>query len=673
MELIVELWYISFSINAEMKLDILWTPSSEFKEGSNLFAYNEWLSENLDLNFKTYDEIRAWSVRDIAQFWRSIWDYYEVISHAPISDVLLRPASGMIGTQWFTGSKLNYAEHIFRLRQKSPAILFQSEFKGLTEVSWRELEAQVASLAFYLRSLGVVKGDRIAAFLPNIPEAIIAFLAVNSIGAIWSSCSPDFGSSSVTDRFQQIEPKVIFVADGYMYNGKEFSKANANQEICGSLSSLEKTIFIPYLLENSHCDYLQKAVYWEDTQRHREAELTFEAVEFDHPLWVLYSSGTTGKPKAITHSNGGNLLEHLKALGLHQNCKKGERFFWYSTTGWMMWNYALASMLHGCTVCLYDGAAAHPDLHVLWDFARTAKINHFGAGASFYIACMKAELDLTTLESDLTDLRSVGSTGSPLPPEAFQWIYDKVKKDLWLISLSGGTDVCSGFVGGNPFDPVCKGEIQCRMLGCDLQAWDTEGNAVINAVGEMILAQPMPSMPVFFWGDEGNQRYQASYFEMYPGIWRHGDWIKISERGSMVIYGRSDATLNRGGVRIGTSEVYSAVEGLDEVRDSLVICLDKNDGSHYMPLFVVVNEDVPLDDNLKHKIKCALRNQFSPRHVPDEIFAVHDIPYTISGKKMEMPVKKILSGMDVSDSISPDAMKNPESLEFFFSFVANDQ
>jgi acetoacetyl-CoA synthetase len=646
---------------------VLWTPSSEFIESSNLRHYCGWLKEVYGLQFPSYEDLRQWSVSQLDDFWRSIWEYYAVISHSPYTDVLVKPASGMIGTQWFAGSTLNYSEHVFRNRQADhPAVIFQSEANALREISWTELERRTASLAASLAGFGVGKGDRVAAFLPNIPEAIIAFLAVNSLGAIWSGCSPDFGAASVTERFRQIDPKVIIVADGYRYNGKAYSKEDAIKDICSSLPSLERVIYLPYLDKDSRPSYLENAVLWEDTQQFSNATLQFTPVEFDHPLWVLYSSGTTGKPKAITHSNGGNLLEHLKALGLHQDCRPGDRFFWYSTTGWMMWNYALASLLHGSTVCLYDGAAGFPDLHALWDFARNAGIQHFGAGASFYIACMKDGLDFIR-DKPLPELRSVGSTGSPLPPEAFQWIYSHVKEDAWLISLSGGTDVCSGFVGGNPFDPVYKGEIQCRMLGCDLQSWDENGVPVIDEVGEMVLAQPMPSMPVYFWGDAGNRRYASSYFDMYPGIWRHGDWIRITPRGTLIIYGRSDATLNRGGVRIGTSEVYSAVEGLEEITDSLVVCIEREDGSQYMPLFVVVAEGSILHDDLKKKINTALRNQFSPRHVPDAIFGIGEIPYTISGKKMETPVKKILSGMDITGSISRDAMKNPDSLDVFFS------
>ncbi len=651
-----------------MPTEIIWQANQSLKKESILSDYMKFLSANYQLEFPDYETLRLWSVDHIDDFWKSIWEFYQVDSKTPYSSVVSIPEKGMIGTKWFKGSQLNYSEHIFRNRNDDhPAIVFKSETEALKEISWQALESQVAKLSNHLKSIGIEKGDRIVSFLPNTPEAIIAFLATNSLGAIWSSCSPDFGSASVIERFEQIEPKVIFVADGYSYNGKAYSKSVENKKICNALASLEQVVFLPYIDKQSKPDYLEKSIHWETTQQNDATEITFESVPFDHPLWVLYSSGTTGKPKAITHSNGGNLLEHLKALGIHQNCKKGDRFFWYSTTGWMMWNYAVGSMLVGGTVCIYDGSAGHPDLEVLWKFAQEAKVNHFGAGASFYIACMKEGLDYVQ-DSSLPHLLSIGSTGSPLPPEAWQWIYDHVKKDVWLVSLSGGTDVCSGFVGGNLLDPVYLGEIQCRMLGCDLQAWNENGDSVIDELGELVITKPMPSMPIYFWNDEGNQRYQSSYFEMYPNVWRHGDWIKITDYGTLIIYGRSDATLNRGGVRIGTSEVYSGVESVKEVKDSLVVCIDKEDGSQYMPLFVVLKEGIELSDDIIKSIKVALRSQFSPRHVPDAVFQVNDVPYTISGKKMETPVKKILSGIDISNSISRDAMKNPESLDFFFTF-----
>ena len=499
-------------------------------------------------------------------------------------------------------------------------------------------------MATWFRKRGVKPGDRVAAVLPNIPQAVVAFLAANAVGAVWSSCSPDFGEASILDRFAQIEPKVLIVADGYQYNGRPYDKTTSFRQLLAQLPSVELPVLVPYL---DPAAQLTGTVSWDDVLHSPTPGLDFEAVPFDHPIWVLYSSGTTGKPKAITHGVGGCLLEHLKALALHQNVKPGDRYFWYSTTGWMMWNYALASLLTGATLVVYDGAPAFPTLNVLWTLAERAYINHFGGGAAYFIACRKANLSLPS--ERLKHLITIGSTGSPLTPDAYAWIYEAVRRDVWLISLSGGTDVCSAFVGGNPLLPVYAGEIQCRLLGCKLEAFDDDGQPVVDQLGEMVILEPMPSMPLYFWNDRNdgpldNERYRQSYFEDYPGVWRHGDWIKITPRGSVVIFGRSDATLNRGGIRIGTAEVYSAVESLPEIKDSLVVYLENEDGTGEMPLFVVMKEDGVLDDALRQRIAAALRSQFSPRHVPDRIEQIAEVPYTISGKKLEAPVKKILMG-----------------------------
>ncbi|MDX2250431.1 MAG: acetoacetate--CoA ligase [Bacteroidia bacterium] len=646
----------------------LWSPSENFSRDSCMYRYMNGLKEEKNLHFQSYNELYQWSVSRPAEFWESVLRFFEIVYDGHYNEVAHIPDSGMIGTRWFEGINVSYAEHVFRFHSEpSPAIVFKSENSSLIEISRDELYSRVAALADYLRKSGVVPGDRIAAFLPNVPEAIIAFLAANSIGAVWSACSPDFGTASVIDRFFQIEPKILFAGDGYSYNGKSYPKTEALHELTQALPSLEKIIFLPLMNPASRVEN-PKVVFWSETQSENPPPLVFTRIPFNDPLWILYSSGTTGKPKAITQSAGGCLIEHVKALGFHQNVKPGDRFFWYSTTGWMMWNYTVAAMLTGGTAVIYDGAAGFPDLNVLWNFAGEAKVNHFGAGAAFYIACMKAGLELR--HSEITRyLQSVGSTGSPLPPEAFRWIYAAIKPDLWLISLSGGTDVCSGFVGGSPLLPVYAGEIQCRMLGAKVEAFNETGQSVADELGEMVILHPMPSMPVFFWDDPGNERYFNSYFDVYPGLWRHGDWIKITERGSVIIYGRSDATLNRGGVRIGTSEVYRAVESIPEVLDSMVICIEKEGGEFFMPLFVVLREGEKLDDELKKRINFALRDQFSPRHVPDAIFQTGEIPYTISGKKMETPVKKILMGTPILKAVSKDAMKNPASLDYFVLFA----
>jgi len=649
-----------------------WKPTPDNIEHCHLHRYMQWLEREKGLYFDNYHDLWEWSAREIGAFWESQWEYFQVISHTPYRQVL--KGKEMPDYQWFEGATLNYAEHIFRQKNAAqPAILFQNERQALTEISWAELERQTAALARYLRQCGIQPGDRIAAYLPNSPHAIVAVLAAMSIGAVWSSCSPDFGAASVADRFVQIEPKILIAVDGYAYGGKSFDKRETVRELCGLLPTVRQVVFIPYLDESATFETEGKeVVFWNELIENKEdAALAFLPVPFSHPLWVLYSSGTTGIPKAITHSHGGNLLEHLKYTHLHNDIHPGERFFWFSTTGWMMWNFTLASMLAGATIVLYDGSPGYPDLSVLWEMAEKTGIQHYGTSAPFLVSCMKAGHE-PGKQFDLSGLRSIGSTGSPLPPEAFAWVYENVKSDVWLCSMAGGTDVCTAWVGGNPLLPVYQGEIQCRCLGCAMESWDENGQPVpVGEVGEMVVTQPMPSMPVFFWNDADGSKYRSSYFDTFPGVWRHGDWIQITERDSLVILGRSDATLNRQGVRIGTAEIYRALDTIPEIKDSLIINLEYADGTDWMPLFVTLTPGATLTDDLKKRINTTLRSTYSPRHVPDAILEIPDVPYTISGKKMETPVKKILQRKPLDKAYNRDSMRNPEAMAFFIDMAAH--
>ncbi|MCS7036642.1 MAG: acetoacetate--CoA ligase [Saprospiraceae bacterium] len=652
----------------ERETALLWTPDDKTRENAHLTRYMRWLKAHKRLSLDHYPALWAWSAEHPEAFWETAWEYFQVISHTPYRQVLSGYA--MPGARWFEGATLNYAEHVFRCKSpERPALIFQNERGQGGQLGWADLERQVAALAQFLRQNGVQRGDRIAAYLPNTPHAAIAVLAAMSIGAVWSSCSPDFGVSSVVDRFAQIEPKILIAVDGYTYNGKPFDKREAVRDICRQLPSLQRVVFVPYLDEQARPEGLPGAVLWDEALQTPANGLAFEPLPFEHPLWILYSSGTTGVPKAIVHSHGGNLLEHLKYLHFHNDVHPGERFFWYSTTGWMMWNFTIGSLLAGATAVLYDGSPAYPSLDVLWKLAEEARITHFGTSAPFIVSCRKAGLSPKDA-FDLSALRSIGSTGSPLPPEGFRWVYERVKPDVWLSSMSGGTDVCTAWVGGNPLLPVYEGEIQCRCLGCAMESWDEDGRPVPpGEVGEMVVTRPMPSMPVFFWNDPDGSKYRSSYFEHYPGVWRHGDWLCITPRQTLVILGRSDATLNRQGVRIGTAEIYRALDKIPGIRDALILNIERPDGSDWMPLFVLLEPGAALDDDLQQRIRQTLRTECSPRHVPDAIIAAPDIPYTISGKKMETPVKKILQKKPLDKAYNPDSMRNPEAMQFFIEWA----
>ncbi|MCA9954947.1 MAG: acetoacetate--CoA ligase [Anaerolineales bacterium] len=646
--------------------DVLWQPSPKVVENANLTRFMRWLAAERNLDLADYDALWRWSVTELGPFWQAIWDFCGVQA-SQRGEVALADAQ-MPGAVWFPEARLNYAENIFaQMTDSHPAMLYEDEAGPLVEWRWEEVRRQTAVLQQHLKSLGIGEGDRVVAYLPNIPEAIISCLAVVSLGAIWSSASPDFGSKAVLDRFAQIEPKLLITVDGYRYNGKPFDRRDIVTQLQAGLPTLENTIAIP-LLDDAP---LPNTLSWTDllTSTDETPKLTFAQVPFDHPLWILYSSGTTGLPKPIVHGHGGNLLEHKKSIMLHNDIKPGDRFFWYTSTGWMMWNYLVGSLLSGSTAILYNGSPSYPNLDRLWDLAERSGMTYFGLSPAFVSACQNAGIQ-PNQQHDLTQIRGIGSTGAPLPVSAFAWLYQNVHDDFALESLSGGTDLCTAFVGGCRLKPVVAGEIQGASLGAKVQAWNSSGEPVLGEVGELVIAAPMPSMPVKFWNDPGNVRYQESYFEMFPGVWRHGDWIKFDERGGCVIYGRSDATINRKGIRMGTSEIYACVEAIDGVLDSLVVDLELLDRDSYMPLFVILAEGRTLDDALRQQINQALRTQLSPRHVPDAIYQVQELPYTLSGKKLEIPVRRILLGHPVEKAANLGAMRNPESIQFFIKLAS---
>lgn len=642
---------------------VLWTPDEERKRSSRLRAYMDWLSAERALTFGSYEELWSWSVDDVGAFWRSIWDYFGVRSTAPFTTPLGR--AEMPGAEWFPGAKLNYAEHALRIRGEGLAVIALDEAGSRVELTFDELLERVARVRAGLRRLGVGVGDRVAAFLPNVPEALVTFLACASLGAIWSSCAPEFGAASVLDRFRQIEPKVLVAVDGYTYGGKRFDRSDELEKILGGLPSLEHVVLLSRIGSRR---FPGQVISFDELASQKEP-LEFESVPFDHPLWVLYSSGTTGLPKAIVQGHGGILLEHLKALALHCDLGPGDRFFWYSTTGWMMWNFLVGGLLVGSTLVLYDGSPGHPDLDVLWRMAEREKVTYFGTSAPFLLACQKAGIE--PKHHDLSALRSVGSTGAPLPVSGFEWVYRHVRSDLLLGSVSGGTDVCTAFALSCPLLPVRAGALQCAGLGCKIEAFNERGESVRGEVGELVLTRPMPSMPLYFWGDADGARYRESYFEVFPGVWRHGDWVRIDEEGWLVISGRSDSTLNRGGVRMGTSEFYAVVERVDEVADSLVVDTSTpSDPEGKLWLFVVLRAGATWSDALRTELKRVIRQEISPRHVPDEIVAVRAVPRTLSGKKCEIPVKRILAGVPPERAVSRDTLSDPSSIDEYLALRA---
>jgi acetoacetyl-CoA synthetase len=667
----------------------LWEPSPEQHERAEMTRFMRFAGERRGEPFADYEQLWQWSVDELEDFWAAVWEFCGVRASRPYERVLA--SREMPGARWFQGAQLNYAQNIVEGllpgsagSQRDPdrvAVLHTSDRSeigqhDLSQLTWGQLSEQVAAVADALRSLGVARGDRVVAYMPNIPETLVALLATASIGAIWSSAAPEFGARAVIDRFAQIEPKVLLAVDGYRHGGKDFDRAENVRRIVSELPTVEHVVVLPYLAS----DDFDEAAYggegsrsvltWDDLlSRGEGSELAFEQVPFDHPLWVLYSSGTTGLPKAIVQGHGGILLEQCKKR-LHLDLRDGDRMFWFTTTGWMMWNFLVGCLLSDAAIVLYDGSPAHPDLGVLWDLAERARITCMGVSAGLVASMEKAGV-VPRQGRDLSALRAVGATGSPLAPESFRWIYDQLGSGVWLFSTSGGTDVCTAFVAGNPILAVYEGELQCRALGCAVEAWDEHGNSVSDAVGELVITEPMPSMPLFLWGDEDGQRLRDSYFAMYPGVWRHGDWIRITPRGGAVIYGRSDSTINRQGVRMGTSEIYRAAAAVPQVLDALVVDIPAKSGDEElrMVMFVVLRDGATLDDELVGEIKRRIREDCSPRHVPNEIHQIAEVPRTLSGKVLEVPVKRILMGADPQQAASVDSLANPRSLDYFVAMA----
>lgn len=641
---------------------ILWTPSGQRADASTMAQFERWLETNRDLKFKDYNAMWEWSISDLDGFWSAIWEYFDILHSEGYTSVVENP--DVATAKWLTGARLNYAENILRHAATDPnrdAIVVKSETFTRKSLSWRQLEQQVGSVATSLREMGVVQGDRVVAILPNTETALIAFLAAASLGAIWSLCAPDMGHVAILDRFQQIEPKVMIAQDGYVHAGKSIDRRDVVAEIANGLPSVQHRVLIP--VAGAMPDGW---VAWDELTEERSV-LEYTQVAADHPLWIVYSSGTTGNPKPIVHGHGGILLEAAKQ-SLHHDLGPKDRFTWLTSSGWIMWNAQWMALGQGATVVLFDGAPHYPDMDVVWRFVADEKLTFFGAGAAFFSGCLKAGI-VPKDEFDLDALRSLGSTGSPLSSDAYDWIYTKVKEDVWLAPISGGTDLAGAFVLGHPAMPVRAGEMQCRALGNAVRAFDETGSDLIGQVGELVCTQPLPSMPLFFWGDIDGSRLHESYFDTYDGVWRHGDWIEIKPNGASVIYGRSDATINRKGLRMGSAEIYQAVEGLDAIQDSLVVDLEFLGRDSFMPLFVVMTDGVAFDDSVKEQINQAIKTSVSARFKPNEIVEISEIPRTMSGKKLEVPVKKLLLGGDSAKVVNRDSMANPDSFDFFIRYA----